>query len=78
MSDDDADDDDDDGSIENPGGAGVKTERISQVNCSRLRGQYQAKRVAARRAGSSYAYDLPGANGHGHGTFSWEIEWDVL
>ena len=26
-----------------------------------LRGQYQAKRVAARRAGSSYAYDLPGA-----------------
>ena len=27
----------------------------------RLWGQYQAKRVAARRAGSSYAYDLPGA-----------------
>eukprot|EP00438_Fugacium_kawagutii_P012883 Skav227072 [mRNA] locus=scaffold4434:1758:15971:+ [translate_table: standard] len=27
--------------------------------------RYQAKRVAARRAGSSYAYDLPGARGSG-------------
>ena len=34
------------------------------------RGQYQAKRVAARRAGSSYAYDLPGGAAE---HFRWEI-----
>ncbi|CAJ1368772.1 unnamed protein product, partial [Effrenium voratum] len=41
-------------------GAALQTQEHPHVADQALLSQYQAKRVAARRAGSTYAYDLPG------------------